>query len=226
MYNDADFTYIRFCEECEKVQVCSIHKQELIKKWQSPIPPRYKTASLLEFSKVIKDKVVNYFKCIEDNKKETGLYIHGDVGIGKTRLMYAIANHLCKATEIKSQTQKPPFINEDCKSLIFQMHACYVGRGEANNLPDFIKQYVSASIRTYILLDDLGHGGTTVRDFGINALNILIDGIYGNCGKLIITSNHDLSTLKVELGYYAGDRILEMCGDNIIELHGKSKRIG
>lgn len=208
------------CKNCTTQNLCPECASKVKKPWIEDIPPRYKDAT------VNNNEVVNRFVdtvLTHNHKTNTGLYVYGDLGTGKTWLLYGIAKELISKADPKI-SYFPPFHVEDCKSLIFKFHCRYTGRGE-NSIDEYVQEFVKLSRNSVLILDDLGHGNTTKDDFAMNIYNLLIDAIYVNMGFVAVSSNHDPAKLKDYVGSYCVDRIMEMCGGNLIKIEGNSQRV-
>jgi DNA replication protein DnaC len=221
---------LRFeCPECTQGVSCPVCTEKTKTLWYEEIPARYKDASLnnikalgpkkMEIIDNFTDVVLNH-----NHKNCTGLYVHGNLGTGKTWLLYGVAKKLIEKANPRISSY-PPFHVEDCKTLVFKFHCRYTGRGE-NTIDAYIREFVALTKNYLLILDDLGHGNTTKDDFAMNIYNLLIDAIYVNMGFVAISSNYSPPKLKDYIGSYAVDRIMEMCGDNVIEIEGRSQRIG
>lgn len=215
------------CKECTQEILCPECTKKTKELWLREIPIRYKDASLeIKTFNDHKHKIINNFVdtiLTRNHKSNTCLYVYGNLGTGKTWLLYGVAKKLIEKANPKTSNY-PPFHVEDCKSLVFKFHCRYTGRGE-NTIDAYVREFVNLTRNYLLILDDLGHGNTTKDDFAMNIYNLLIDAIYVNMGFMAVSSNYGPAKLKDYVGSYAVDRIMEMCGDNIIEIDGKSQRI-
>jgi DNA replication protein DnaC len=216
------------CVKCTPRENCPVCSEKVKAPWSKDIPDRYKDASidnLLEVNSQKRDTVDKFIDTVltRNHKTNTGLYVYGDLGTGKTWLLYGVAKKLIeKANPIVSCF--PPFHVEDCKALVFKFHCRYTGKGE-NSITEYVKEFVELTRNYVLMLDDLGHGNTTKDDFAMNIYNLLIDAIYVNMGFIAVSSNHSPAELKKYIGSYAVDRVMEMCGGNLIKIEGDSQRI-
>jgi DNA replication protein DnaC len=214
------------CPKCVGGNFCQTCIDKYKNPWKEPFPPRYKNAKLSEVRNISDIAIINNFIDVVLLKKHnghTGLFIHGNLGLGKTWVVYAILNEIIDRADLK-QTKSCPAGIIDCKELIFDFHYRYVGKGD-KSITQYIEDIIHFTRTGVIALDDMGHGNTTKEDFSLNVFNLLLDAIYVNMGFVIVTSNHSLSELKQYLGTYAVDRILDMCGENVIEIKGKNQRL-
>jgi len=216
------------CSKCVGTTFCEACLEKYKKPWREPFPPRYKDANLsmakyitpndLALINTFVDKVL-----AKDHTGKTGLFIHGNLGIGKTWLLYAVLNEIINKADLKKTITCPVGLI-DCKEMVFDFHYRYVGKGDMS-ITQYLEEIVKFTRTSVIALDDMGHGNTTKEEFAINIFNLLLDSIYTHLGFVAITSNHSPADLKSYLGTYAVDRIMDMCGDNVIELKGKSQRL-
>jgi DNA replication protein DnaC len=216
------------CGNCTPQELCVVCAAKIKKPWLGDIPLRYNDVSVDEMASLNsqkKETISRFVNIILERKHKanTGLFVYGDLGTGKTWLLYGLAKKLIEKANAKS-SYLPPFHVEDCKSLVFKFHQRYTGHGD-NSIDEYVKEFVQLTRSAVLILDDLGHGNTTKDDFAMNIYNLLIDAIYVNMGFIAVSSNHDPSKLKEYIGTYAVDRVMEMCGDNLIKIEGKSQRI-
>jgi DNA replication protein DnaC len=225
--NDKKYT-THECGKCTPTQMCEEGTIKTKASWLREIPDRYTNAnidSMVSLSSQNKETLDKFITTIvgRNHKTNTGLFIYGELGTGKTWLLYGLAKKLSDKSSTKV-SYFPPFHVEDCKSLVFKFHQRYTGRGD-NSIDEYVKEFVDLSRNTVVILDDLGHGNTTKDDFAMNIYNLLIDAIYVNMGFIAVSSNHDPIKLKDYIGTYAVDRVMEMCGNNLIKITGDSQRI-
>ncbi len=226
MFNKPTTGNIVQCPKCVGNTFCVDCLNKYKNPWREPFPPRYKDAKLENARNLPNTSIINAFVDTVLSKKHdelTGLFVHGNLGIGKTWLLYAILNEIIDKADLKKTTSCPVGII-DCKELVFDFHYRYVGKGEMS-ITEYIESIVKFTRSGVIALDDLGHGNTTKEEFATNIFNLLLDAIYVNQGFVMMSSNHSPSDLKNYLGTYAVDRIMDMCGENVIELEGKNQRL-
>jgi DNA replication protein DnaC len=216
------------CSKCVGSVFCEGCNDKYKKPWRELFPPRYKDASL-SMAKYLSGNdigTINSFVdkvLAKDHTGKTGLFIFGNLGIGKTWLLHAVLNEIINKADLKRTITCPVGVI-DCKEMVFDFHYRYVGKGDMS-ITQYVEEIVNFTRTGVIALDDMGHGNTTKEEFAINIFNLLLDDIYTHLGFVAITSNHSPLDLKSYLGPYAVDRIMDMCGDNVIELKGKSQRL-
>lgn len=172
----------------------------------------YKTIIPTRFHGVSYDTdVPEYIKEIAGNqfKNKLGLYLYGDMGIGKTHIAYAIVKKLiedekevmCFNTGMLMERLRPSIEreNEEPKESIFDQIINFKG---------------------VLFLDDLGAEKPT--DWVRERLYLIINQKYEDMGRMIFTSNCDMEILSARLGNRIPSRIAEMT--ELIHLTGANRR--
>jgi DNA replication protein DnaC len=166
-------------------------------------PVRFKDATPDKMDKKVQalfDKISIY---------SDSIYLHGNIGAGKTYAAYAIAkllyvnkidvkirNYIDMLNEIK-KSFNTEYSDDVINSLLFE--------------------------NKVLILDDLGSEKLT--DWSVEILYRLINRRYENIMPLIIVSNLTLKELSKKYGDRITSRITEMVGDNIIKFTGKDRRL-
>lgn len=218
-----------YCKECyinlREKEVCSTCQNKLRDIWRNEVLfTRYKESILEECDTKYAQRVRVYAdKFLNKNTNRTGLFIYGTIGIGKTKLIHAMCNYIFDRFKITYRGEQSPvqlYLDQD---LVFKLQKANANRGD-ESVNDIIDKIVSFSKRGLVIIDDVGQG-TPRLDVAQSTYNLLIDKIYLNLGWLMLVSNHDLVGAKDYVGYYAVDRIIQMCGvDGIITMKGESLR--
>lgn len=138
-----------------------------------------------------------------------GLFIHGPVGTGKTRLACSIVNDIWKAKLSRVRFMRVP-------ELMTRLQPSHSTESEADTL---IADLTEVPV---LVLDDVGANAGT--DFSRRMLQILVDARADRSHRTIWTSNLD----PEELGTFLGDerlpsRIVGSC--RIVELDGPDQRL-
>lgn len=137
-----------------------------------------------------------------------GLFIHGPVGTGKTRLACSILNDIWKA-----RTSKVRFIR--VPELLVRLQPAHSTEGESDNL------IADLSNVPVLVLDDVGANAGT--DFSRRMLQVLVDARSDRGNRTIWTSNLDPDELSEFLGDgRVSSRIVGSC--RIVELNGPDQR--
>jgi len=176
------------------------------------IPPRYRPWRLWDFSVEIVNEALIFL-----SGDATTLYLHGDIGTGKTSLAAAI---------LFAWRWSGGACNLECP------RDCGAGRPEYSHfLPAYqaaamlrdLDRCQDAMIRwadcLMLVLDDIGANRATphVQE----QLLFLLQERYDRCQKTIVTSNLDLNSLAVALGERAASRLQEGI---LVELTGGDRR--
>lgn len=175
-------------------------------------PPRYQNAKYSQVPKKIRDLVANM------EKSKRGIYIHGDVGLGKTHILYGIANRF---KEVQEKAQKEgKFSTLSCRVY---------------NTTDFLRRIKddfdsktpeNLLVRTLgyeglLMLDDVGSEKLT--DWVQETFYLIVNSRYEEVWPFIITSNFSIKDLADRIGDRTVSRIVEMC--DVVELKGKDRRM-
>jgi DNA replication protein DnaC len=174
-----------------------------------------------------------------------GLYIHGDVGVGKTYLGYAILKKDLSAyyrwrlkmidENYKKYQEKyiPPENHFSSYYSGFQPDCFFNHKTDLVNFPRLLQKIKntfgtkeSSDIEEYfigsiLILDDIGAEKFT--DWSIENLYRLVDCRYENELQTVFISNLSLKELSEKVGDRVASRITEMC--HIIKMKGKDRRV-
>jgi len=166
------------------------------------IPERYKNADLKKVPKDILEAFEDIFK------SHTGLYIHGNVGCGKTYIAYA----LYKKT---LETHKAEFWN--VSELLEEIRLDY----ERDNYSKTRHNERLNSFTGLLFLDDIG--AERITDWVLDRFYLLINKRYENMLPTVFTSNLTVKELAERVGDRIASRIVEGC--NIVKKEGKDMRV-
>jgi DNA replication protein DnaC len=165
------------------------------------IPPRFEKTKYDDVPKEIKDVVESL------NMVRRGLYIHGDVGTGKTHIVYAVARYVEETMGKKVRVYTSP-------DLFAKMRDSLDGEYKG-----FIRDLLE--YRGLLIIDDIGAEKPT--DWVMEQLYRIINMRYNEILPTIFTSNYSLKDLSEKIDGRIPSRIVEMC--EIVELTGKDKRL-
>jgi DNA replication protein DnaC len=173
----------------------------LDRKASAAVPKRFASASLVDFPAEIQSRVLDWFAAPKD-----GMFIHGEVGTGKTHLACAIVRlffltrrcaHFLRAAELYTSLR-------DCYNR---------NESEANLLEKF-------AAYPLLVLDDIGAGN--LSDFERRVTLEILDRRLNSLKPTVVTSNWDLQFISDKLD----DRIASrMAGLSILELSGGDRRL-
>jgi len=174
-------------------------------------PPRIvKTLTTLESEIKVLEK---------DVKTNSGLYLYGDAGTGKTIYAAAVLMELKRRSFLSYHSAyiKGGFIS--VAKLLEDIRACFSNQSEKQP-QDIIDQYSNTDV---LIMDDLGC--QKVTDWVLNILLLIINNRYENLKTTIFTANSDLNDLARQFeDNRIPSRIVEMC--RIKHFTNKDYRIG
>lgn len=140
-----------------------------------------------------------------DSKCNNSIIFMGQPGFGKTHLVLAIANYLMK----------------NCVGVVYmnyreQITAIKQSIMDSENYNAIMSRYKNARC---VIIDDLFKGSITQSD--INIMYDIVNHFYITKKPLIITTERYLNDL-LTIDEALGSRIIEMCGNNNLEIRGKN----
>ncbi|HEC32782.1 MAG TPA: cell division protein ZapE [Candidatus Kaiserbacteria bacterium] len=163
------------------------------------------------FQDSIYEHVPNNIQKIFENMRETrkGMFIHGEVGTGKTHIAYALLRNA-------------PKVGVRCR--LINTIELFKDMREDIRRSEYDKKYPTETAMEYkgiLILDDLGVEKAT--DFVVESLYLIINKRYNEMRPIIFTSNFNLNKLADRVGDRIPSRIFEMC--EMVELKGEDKRL-
>ena len=168
------------------------------------IPARYEKASYNDVPQNIKDMV----KSMRTSKR--GIYIHGNVGSGKTHIAYAIKK---KWDEVMGENSK--FWNT---TELLQEIKDDFDRGYADK-SHILERLMDT--QCLLFLDDIGAEKNT--EWVMERFYLLINRRYVEMRPVIFTSNYSIAELSARLGDRVASRIVELC--DVVRLDGTDRRL-
>lgn len=171
------------------------------------IPKRYENAQWTDLPIKIQEIAL---KAIREN---TGLYLHGGVGTGKTHMAYGIAQ---KYRQERPQARRGAIIWNTAE-LLREIRMDF-------NRDAYEQLRAEEQIMKYndlVILDDVG--SEKITDWVAEVFYIIINKRYTNSLPTMYTSNLPISDLADRIGDRTASRIVETC--EIVELVGPDRRI-
>lgn len=173
------------------------------------IPARYQDASW--------EQVPANLKAMVEKIRETrrGIYLHGEVGTGKTHVAYGIYKHLQTPQDQGGMGLKAQILNTT--ELMFDIRKDF-------DRSAYDKQRWDERLRDYrgvLILDDIG--AERLTDFVAETFYFIINSRYNEMLPTIFTSNLPIGELADRIGDRAASRIIELC--DIVKLEGEDRRL-
>lgn len=150
----------------------------------------------------------------EMHRTGKGIYLHGNVGVGKTYAAYAMAEKWQELYENNETNHSPFYFNVPKLLTKFREEI-------QEEYPEDRVQKKMRIPRHMVVLDDLG--AERVTDWVKESLYLVINVRYEHETPTIITSNYDLDTVSDSVGDRIASRISEMC--QVVSLAGDDRRI-
>ena len=213
----------RAAQQAENIARLRAHKErkvaELMEK--SGIPSTGRVLNMRAFTLDTEERTAAYQRAVEfvQRSKEPGapafLYIHGDIGTGKTRLAMCLAADLVRRTKPVTWTRVSDILRELRDAM----------NDKKAKEADIVAQYTDCP---WLFLDDLGEERPS--EWTTAQLYNMLDERYANARPTVITSNYTLSQLERALtatpeSNVTARSITDRIGQGIqISLTGKSRR--
>lgn len=185
------------------------------------IPNRYKNVKKEDIPEQVL-KAYNKLVCLANNK--TVLFMHGNVGCGKTHTAWSLYlhsyNELERIRQLNLEQYKEKNGNElECKFLTLPIVCKPVKsmteifselRSEFDKKKDEKSDVIENLLKgnDIIILDDIGSEKST--EWTQEKYYEIIDRCYNKCARMIITSNYSLGELVNIIGIRSADRLKEM----------------
>ena len=174
------------------------HIEEILER--RGVPRRYLQAMVDDFGKI---KIGN-----------TGLFLSGSRGTGKTHLACAIIRKEILENTSDNEYAMPMFVS--IPDLLLEIRHSFKSDGISEK--EIIDKY---SIVSLLVLDDLGIEKTS--EWSIQTLYTIIDKRYRDIKRTIVTSNLTLKEIAQRLDDRISSRLAGMC--DIVTLKGLDKRL-
>jgi DNA replication protein DnaC len=190
---------------------------------QRGVPKRYLGASLNDFSKDFRYQL----------KPDSGVYLWGPPGAGKTHFMAAnlrdqilktepMEGQYATAYDEKQKSYSVPFASGfplyiSVPELLLKLRGTFKNSSRLDE-SEIIENYSEVKV---LYLDDLGV--EKVSDWALQTLYLIIDRRYSEMLRTVISSNLSLDQLADHLDDRIASRIAGMC--QVIHLKGKDRRL-
>jgi DNA replication protein DnaC len=168
------------------------------------IPRRYREAKYEDVPEAIR----RAFQRIKETRK--GIYLHGDVGCGKTHILYALAASCESTFQVCARVWN---MTELLRELRADFDRPYAEKREVDQqLIDF---------KGLLFLDDVG--SEKMSDWVEEVFYLIVNRKYNDLMPLVITSNLSIAELAERVGDRTASRLVEMC--EIFHLAGADRRL-
>ncbi len=171
--------------------------------WNPVIPARYANT---EYEHV-PESVRALFESMINTRK--GIFMHGDVGTGKTHIAYALHKNAPKA-KMRTRFWNTVELFRDIREEISRDR--------------YAKEHPVEKCLEWegiLILDDVGVEKTT--DFVVESFYLIVNKRYNDMLPMIITSNYSLDALADKVGDRIVSRIAESC--TVVPLMGADRRV-
>lgn len=168
------------------------------------IPERYKSAKYEDVPEQIKILLSN----MKTSKR--GIYIHGDVGTGKTHIACAIVKKSYRPMEYFAMLWNTTELLREIRND-FDRHFHEKKRYEEDVMDH----------KDLVILDDVG--SEKITDWVAETFYLIVNKRYNSGAPTIFTSNLSTQELAERIGDRTVSRIVEMC--DVVELVGGDRRV-
>lgn len=177
------------------------------------IPLRYKDAKIEDVPQNIKD-------FLNDRKEKNGIFIYGDVGTGKTHLLWAIADKIEKENDehkekVGLDIQKIDWWILNTTDMLRNIKREFDNKSDA----DLLNQVIN--FKGFLFLDDVG--SEKLSEWTQETFYLILNKRYEDILPTIITSNHSIEKLGERIGDRTASRIVGLC--HIAKINGTDRRI-
>lgn len=197
-------------------------KRSRIRGVASVIPPRYRGVSFDRppVSDMARDfqargaveEIRRYLGELEGNLAEgRGVWLFGDAGTGKTTLAMLVSKAALEAGHSVAIYSLP--------KLLARIRRTYDSEPGGDSYLSFFERLTSVDL---LHIDDLG--AEKRSDWVLEQLYALVNERYESRRSILVTTNLDEAELKEQIGRRTVSRLVEMCGNCMIPMHGEDRR--
>lgn len=172
------------------------------------LSPRYSEAEIEDFPDAIKRKV-------DPSRKIKSRFLIGNVGSGKTHMIWALFKRFSEISVIKTGMAKQCVILH-VPTFLSILRSTY-GKPNTPSEREILAQFTTGD---YFFIDDLGAEKTT--EWTIGALYLLFDSLYSQNKTIFVSSNLSIQEIADKLDDRIASRIKGMCA--VTKLNGKDRR--
>jgi len=145
-------------------------------------------------------------------KAGRGLWLMGSVGTGKTTLAMLVSKTALERGYSVAIYSLP--------RLLARIRRTYDAQAGEQSYLEFFERLTSVDL---LHIDDLGVEKRT--DWVLEQLYAIVDERYESERSIVATTNLDEPDLREQIGERTVSRLVEICGDHMIPLHGEDRRI-
>jgi DNA replication protein DnaC len=207
--------------EARTTQACRCRPQRIAqakaRKLSAVIPRRYAGVSfdrppVTQITPFVVDAVRRYVGDIDGNLDSgQGVWLHGDVGTGKTTLAMLISKHALEAGRSVAIYSLPRLLSELRKTFDESSDVSYLQLLDSLTEVDLLH------------IDDVG--AERSNDWVLEQLYSIVNARYEEQRTVVITTNLEHDELAEQIGQRTVSRLIEMCGDLKLPLHGGDRRL-
>jgi DNA replication protein DnaC len=184
----------------------------------SVIPARFRGVGfdrppVTDMDAAVVDGVREYVADLDANLAAgRGLWLTGDVGTGKTTLAMLVSKAALERGHSVAIYSLP--------RLLARIRRTYDAHPGEQSYLEFFERLTSVDL---LHVDDLGAEKRT--DWVLEQLYAIVDERYESTRSMAVTTNLDEPELREQIGERTVSRLVEICGDHMIPLHGEDRRI-